>query len=1648
VIGELTISNGITVEILNGELFQQSGASRFDNQGTVKVLANGDLQIGADRITGGGTIEIADGDVSVAPELDGSVFETIPIDQVFEGHGSIRFSRSRYDFVGDSSITADGGELVVNGFAENLTVTARDNSTLKLNLSLINSELHSEGTGVIIGGPTLSGRITNSANIIAGQSINPSEGSFTRINFGEGLLTPKTEFTNNGSVSAFFITVRSNEMVVDGTGTLDFGQVLDASIPSVTSPTLTIGAGQDWSGQGQVLNFSTLTSQGRFAVGSGGQLEFRLGTFVNEGVLSADGGTLNLNVGTYDFRNGTVVSGGGTVELAGSPFFDIDNPASEGPRTVQTEGSPGGLWDARSGTIKFGNMDNQWPGLATNFTLDHAEVWLGSNGDIELGDKEFVPGSSDPIDTPFVSIRQFIQNIGPNGILRILDGANYQPASSGDTPTVTGIVLKGLIELDGGTMTLTSNPLTNVGLDIQAGGHFLGFGQLDADVKNNGLVEVDGGVLTIDGTAQGGGEYLAHSGGELTILGPSTLGNGAQVTVDARTQAAAFTINATVEQFSGILVALLGQNSSFILSNGVPIENTLLELEDSSFTLSDGRVFIAQQSVTLKGNSTLRVDQATYQSQQGLTINNTSAVELINMGTLDLGGVLTINTPVGSAALSGSGLVRAMEVDSAGLIEVEGTTLRFEDTAIDQSRGGRLVVREITGGGGLGILELANVTVDAGQLSVLEGGIANVSGNLNGVQVLVEGAMITTEGGSLSVTGGTLTNRNLIRAQAGGEMHFQNVVIDNQDGLIEASTVVPDLDDNAPPPPVVDSVLSLDGATLSLGTLNLISVAFGAPDIGSTAMLRGNGQITGTTITLDRHARIEAGNGQTADTLTIDLAGTTLFNPGTLTTADQGGTLHLTNGEITGGGLIEARDGGVVEIKNVQISNASFSTVGDGVIVDLAQSTFTNLTNAGEFEVIGDVTFAGFMSNTAGATLDNQGSVAISAGTQLINSGSLSNASALIHNGTLDNYGTLALNAGSTFDNTGGVVNNHDGGVIDLEIVLSSGPALGAINLNAGSTLNSFAQLSTDALADINWGSGSTIQLFAGIDSASAVNILADRTLNNMGTLGVESRGALRNEGILSNKDGATMNINASVLANTGTLINTGRLALNTGSIFDNTGGILNNNDGGVIDLEIVLSSGPALGAINLNAGSMLNSFAQLSAEALADINWGSGSTIQLYAGIDSASAVNILADRTLNNMGTLGVESGGALRNEGILSNKDGATLDINDNLVITFNGGVSNNMAGGTININNNENMLIGFIGSGTLNNAGDLNINEGTIQIGSGGTVNNDGTLQNDDRLDVSSGGVLNNRAGSTLTNNAEVFNSGLFSVDQGAKVMGTGTYTQTDGSTVVNGMFNQSTIHISGGSLSGIGTVTGDVTVTGGTVGPGNSVGTLAIDGDLTFDTSAQEPATSAGFSDLALGPLAGNGVEDEVTLQIEIEGLIAGSGYDQVNVTQSVTLDGTLDLTLISDFVPKFGDAFVVVTAGTRSGTFDQINGVLPEGQGFALAPIYDYQDNIGLTLVTTLPGDVTLDGNVGIDDLLILLNNAGTDSDWIEGDFTGDRNVNLDDLLVLLFNAQTSELPSMLAAVNASPFSPSVPEPGTMAMVVLGSFAMLRRRFA
>lgn len=104
-------------------------------------------------------------------------------------------------------------------------------------------------------------------------------------------------------------------------------------------------------------------------------------------------------------------------------------------------------------------------------------------------------------------------------------------------------------------------------------------------------------------------------------------------------------------------------------------------------------------------------------------------------------------------------------------------------------------------------------------------------------------------------------------------------------------------------------------------------------------------------------------------------------------------------------------------------------------------------------------------------------------------------------------------------------------------------------------------------------------------------------------------------------------------------------------------------------------------------------------------------------------------------------------------------------------------------------------------------------------------------------------------------------------------------------VINGSASQVTV-FDKGILKGTGTISELVVEAGGRVAPGNSPGILNV-GDTVLSSGS--------------------------LFEVEIAGTEAGSGYDQLKVTGTISVDDSvLDLVLIDDFRPESGNKFVIV----------------------------------------------------------------------------------------------------------------------------------------
>src|SRR5262249_30750003 len=159
--------------------------------------------------------------------------------------------------------------------------------------------------------------------------------------------------------------------------------------------------------------------------------------------------------------------------------------------------------------------------------------------------------------------------------------------------------------------------------------------------------------------------------------------------------------------------------------------------------------------------------------------------------------------------------------------------------------------------------------------------------------------------------------------------------------------------------------------------------------------------------------------------------------------------------------------------------------------------------------------------------------------------------------------------------------------------------------------------------------------------------------------------------------------------------------------------------------------------------------------------------------------------------------------------------------------------------------------------------------------------------------------------------------------------------------------------------GTGTISGNVTNTA-SVNPGGTgaAGTLIVTGNYT--------QTSAG------------------TLNIDLGGT-AGGQFDQLKVSGTSTLDGTLQVGLINGYSPAGGDSARVLTFNSRTNDFASKNGLTFTGGVFA--PVYG-SNNLTLTaktgpavlVVNSIADNTTDTTHLTLRDAITLVNNAGNPS--------------------------------------------------------------------
>lgn len=349
------------------------------------------------------------------------------------------------------------------------------------------------------------------------------------------------------------------------------------------------------------------------------------------------------------------------------------------------------------------------------------------------------------------------------------------------------------------------------------------------------------------------------------------------------------------------------------------------------------------------------------------------------------------------------------------------------------------------------------------------------------------------------------------------------------------------------------------------------------------------------------------------------------------------------------------------------------------------------------------------------------------------------------------------------------------------------------------------------------------------------------------------------------------------------------------------------------------------------NGGAVMHTRSDLQSRLLS-VGYQAGGTGVITvtgAGSSLVTTENLLVGHF--GAGTLNVQNGGAVSNDGfgLIGNVAGSVG------TVTVEGTGSTWLSNGSL-------LFVGDQGSGSLTiaNGGMMRINAGagtalvasvasgvgvlnigagggagvldasTVSGGSGSAALNFNHTDSDYFFtrDGTSGGAAIAITGSTAVNHN---GSGI------TVLTGTNTYSGATnvnaGRLIVNGTLAGNSFVNAGGTLGGSGTV-GNLTVSsGGTLSPGNSPGILTVAGDLTLNAGS-------------------------LTV-MEVDGYTPGTQHDQINVSGTATLDGTLQLDF--GFVPVNGDRFNLINAASVVRTGDAAT-------GFA-----DINHNLGAAILAT-----------------------------------------------------------------------------------------------
>jgi len=557
--------------------------------------------------------------------------------------------------------------------------------------------------------------------------------------------------------------------------------------------------------------------------------------------------------------------------------------------------------------------------------------------------------------------------------------------------------------------------------------------------------------------------------------------------------------------------------------------------------------------------------------------------------------------------------------------------------------------------------------------------------------------------------------------------------------------------------------------------------------------------------------------------------------------------------------------------------------------------------------------------------------------------------------------GTVVMTANNTLPATIFTTFNNltiDGGTTTLGVAI---PTInGILTVKTGSTLalSTFPLGGTNRPASLVMETGTTVGATITGTGAGVLNLAnaGGVTINTGGT--GASAATITAPITLGGAQTITNNateVVPSLLIYTGALTNGANLLTVTGAGSTTISSIIGAGTGGIT------KSGA--GTLTLSG---INTFTGATTITAGTLALDATGTIATSSGVANSGTFTIAANKTIDSMtGTGGTTLDATLtigdgdnRNciySGIASGTGGITKAGTGTLTLlgvnTFTGATT--ITAGTLHLDATGSIAAssGVANSGILIITGNKTIDSMT---GAGGTTLGANTLTIGDATNTTciyTGVATGPGGGITKAGTGTLTLSGNNSY--------TGTTTVNAGTLLVNGAQGTSAVSLNGGTLGGTGTV-GAITstATGGTLSPGN-------------------PETNPGILNSGNLNLSAAGTR---SFAVQLNGTVAGTSHDQLNVTGTVNLTGaTLSGTV--GFAPTNGDTFTIINndggdliTGTFAGLAQGATVTL-DGISFTISYTGGSGNDVVLTCSTTTRTWSGLGGN----------NNWTTGANWVGG---------------------------------------------------------------